>query len=52
MGGGAGGDFGKTGSRSKIIHNPVLDSKRIGSATKQDPHHAFNDIVDNYVGSA
>lgn len=52
MGGGAGGDFGKTGPKSKIIHNPVLDSKRIGSATKQDSHHAFNDIVDNYVGGA
>ena len=34
------------------IENAVLGRIRTGSATKMDPHHAFPNLVDNYVGIA
>jgi hypothetical protein len=34
------------------IKNPVLDNIRTGSALKPDSHHAFHDIVDNFVQQA
>jgi hypothetical protein len=34
------------------INNIVIDSPRVGSAKKLDPHHNFNDIIDNYAGEA
>ena len=49
MGGGKGGNFGNTKGSGKIIKNKVVDSPRVGSAKKIDPHHSFSDIVDNYV---
>ena len=52
MGAGAGGNFGNTKGGSKRNSNPIIESKRIGSALKKDPHHSFSDIVDNYVGEA
>ena len=52
MGAGAGGNFGNTKGSGKNISNPVVDSKRVGSARKSDPHHSFSDIIDNYVGNA
>ena len=52
MGGGTGGNFGRTKGSKKSIKNPIVDSQRVGSALKTDPHHSFNDIVDNYAGSA
>ena len=40
-------------SNNKVIHNPVVDGTRIGSATKApDGQHGFPDIVDNYAGEA
>ena len=45
-------DAAKAASKYKKISNPILDSKRIGSATKLDSHHAFNNIIDNYAGKA
>ena len=39
-------------SRIIDINNPVLDNIRTGSALKGDSLHAFNDIIDNYVGDA
>ena len=52
MGAGAGGNFGNTKGSGKNISNPVVDSKRVGSARKSDPHHSFSDIIDNYAGNA
>ena len=34
------------------IENDIIDLPRTGSALKTDAHHAFPDIVDNYVGYA
>ena len=56
MGAGRGGNFGNTrGSKSGgdgTISNPIVNSKRTGSATKTDSHYAFPDIIDNYAGHA
>ena len=52
MGAGSGGNFGRTKGSGKNISNPIVNSKRVGSAQKSDPHHSFSDIVDNYVGNA
>lgn len=35
-----------------IIKHPVVDSKRIGSALKKDPYHAFSNIIDNHAQHA
>ena len=32
--------------------NPILGATRVGSALKNDSHHGFPDIVDNWVGYA
>jgi RHS repeat-associated protein len=32
--------------------NPILGLKRVGSALKTDPYHAFPDIIDNFASSA
>jgi filamentous hemagglutinin len=32
--------------------NPIQGLPRTGSALKADPHHAFPDLVDNFVGDA
>ena len=37
---------------TKKISNPIVNSKRVGKATKLDIHHAFPDIIDNYAGKA
>ena len=52
MGGGRGGNFGRTKGSNKNIQNPIVDSKRVGSATKTDSFHGFSDIIDNYAGQA
>lgn len=39
-------------SLAKRTPNPLNNIERAGSALKQDPHHAFPDIVDNFVGDA
>ena len=52
MGGGRGGNFGRTQGNSKNIQNSIVDSRRVGSATKRDGFHGFSDIVDNYAGQA
>ncbi len=53
MGGGAGGGgFGNTYGSGKSIKNKIVESKRSGSALKNDLHHSFNDIIDNYAGKA
>ena len=52
MGGSTGGNFGNTSGSGKNIRNPILNSKRVGSAKKSDPYHSFSNIVDNYAGSA
>lgn len=52
MGGGLGMSFGRTRGSKKNIRNPIVDSKRIGSALKTDSHHSFSDIIDNYAGQA
>ena len=52
MGAGKGGNFGNTQGSGKKISNAIVNSKRIGAATKTDSHHAFNDIIDNYAGVA
>ncbi|MBQ7118734.1 MAG: hypothetical protein IJO09_00820 [Oscillospiraceae bacterium] len=52
MGGGKGGNFGRTKGRQKHIKNDVVDSPRVGSARKKDPYHSFSDIVDNYASYA
>lgn len=52
MGGSMGGNFGNTRGSSKRISNPIVNSKRVGSAGKTDPYHAFSDIVDNYASGA
>lgn len=36
----------------RVIHNPVVDSIRTGSALKADETHAFPDIADNYASYA
>ena len=41
----------KRGSIDKK-ENKVNSLERTGSATKEDPYHAFNDIVDNYADKA
>ena len=38
--------------RGTLIDNEVLGKPRTASATKIDPHHAFPDLVDNFVGDA
>ncbi len=51
----AGGGLGANGAGGLFeaeINNGVLGLPRTGSATKVDPHHAFPDMVDNYVGDA
>ena len=52
MGAGSAGNFGRTMGRGKRISNPIVNSKRIGSAQKSDLHHSFSNIVDNYAGGA
>ena len=52
MGASTGGNFGNTFGSGKVISNPVVDNKKIGSAQKSDSHHSFSDIVDNYVSIA
>jgi hypothetical protein len=41
-----------SGSTSSNISNDILGAQRVGSALKNDPYHAFNNIVDNYAGMA
>ena len=48
----AGLTFPGEASGARPITNDVLESVRAGSALKNDAHHAFPDIVDNYVGLA
>ncbi|MED1784003.1 RHS repeat-associated core domain-containing protein [Brevibacillus fortis] len=36
-------------AESKGVSHPVLDYTRVGSALKTDPHHAFNNIIDNHA---
>lgn len=31
------------------IKHPIISSKRVGSALKEDLYHAFSDIIDNYA---
>ena len=39
-------------SKASEITNPVIENIRTGSVLKDDPSHAFNNIIDNYVGDA
>lgn len=34
---------------NKNIYNPVVNSKRVGSALKKDADHNFPSIIDNYA---
>ena len=34
------------------LTNPLEGLKRVGSALKTDPYHAFSDIIDNYASVA
>jgi len=49
MGGGVRGRFGSTLGSGRTINNPIVNSKRTGSARKTDKYHSFSDIVDNYA---
>ncbi len=39
-------------SKASEITNPVIENIRTGSVLKDDPSHAFNNIIDNCVGDA
>lgn len=45
--------LGRAGPGAKAIDNSVIGKPRVGSANKSpDGQHGFNDLVDNYAGSA